>query len=234
MSRKLRRQKAAEQLQLQQPQQEKPRERQQLKALNEEQRDYIRCIHDNNLTICMGKSGSGKTHVACGMAAQYLNNGIVDKIILTRPCVGAESIGFLPGTQQEKVDPYLKPLYTELNYFLDVKQAVKQGKIEVQPIFSMRGLTVKNSFLLADEIQNLTFNQWLLLLTRFGDGSKYVLMGDIKQSDLMRNESSGAAIAINRLRKVATKENQIAIMELERCVRHPMIDIMLGALESDS
>lgn len=204
-----------------------------IKALNEEQREYIRTINQNDIVIATGKSGSGKTCVACGVAAGYLYNKLVDRIVLTRPAVASESIGFLPGDASEKIDPFLKPLFMELSQFINIQYYLKSNKIEILPIAFMRGVTLKNSFVLVDEIENLTYHQFKLLLTRFGQNSKFVLMGDISQTDLISKVATGTRRAIHNLIKVATPENKIAIVELTKNVRHPIVDVVLNALEGD-
>src|SRR6478736_8748293 len=109
-----------------------------IQALNDEQGEYIRLIHSNDIIICTGRAGSGKTAIASGIAAEYLHNKKFEKIVLTRPCVGAENLGFLPGDGTQKISPYLMPLFTELSYFCDVASLIKQDKVLISPLAYMR------------------------------------------------------------------------------------------------
>ena len=159
------------------------------------QRKYISAIEDNIITFGIGPSGTGKTFLAIAMAAKALKNNSVSKIILTRPAVEAgENLGFLPGDLQEKIDPYLRPLYDSLynilgyDNFLRLKE---KGIIEVAPLAYMRGRTLDDAFIILDEAQNATNEQMKMFLTRIGFESKAVVTGDITQIDLGRRKSSG-------------------------------------------
>ena len=159
------------------------------------QRKYISAIEDNIITFGIGPAGTGKTFLAIAMAAKALKNNSVSKIILTRPAVEAgENLGFLPGDLQEKIDPYLRPLYDSLynilgyDNFLSLKE---KGIIEVAPLAYMRGRTLDDAFIILDEAQNATNEQMKMFLTRIGFESKAVVTGDITQIDLGRRKSSG-------------------------------------------
>ena len=159
------------------------------------QRKYISAIEDNIITFGIGPAGTGKTFLAIAMAAKALKNNSVSKIILTRPAVEAgENLGFLPGDLQEKIDPYLRPLYDSLynilgyDNFLRLKE---KGIIEVAPLAYMRGRTLDDAFIILDEAQNATNEQMKMFLTRIGFESKAVVTGDITQIDLGRRKSSG-------------------------------------------
>lgn len=159
------------------------------------QRKYISAIEDNIITFGIGPAGTGKTFLAIAMAAKALKNNSVSKIILTRPAVEAgENLGFLPGDLQEKIDPYLRPLYDSLynilgyDNFLRLKE---KGIIEVAPLAYMRGRTLDDAFIILDEAQNATNEQMKMFLTRIGFDSKAVVTGDITQIDLGRRKSSG-------------------------------------------
>lgn len=159
------------------------------------QRKYISAIEDNIITFGIGPAGTGKTFLAIAMAAKALKNNTVSKIILTRPAVEAgENLGFLPGDLQEKIDPYLRPLYDSLynilgyDNFLRLKE---KGIIEVAPLAYMRGRTLDDAFIILDEAQNATNEQMKMFLTRIGFESKAVVTGDITQIDLGRRKSSG-------------------------------------------
>ena len=159
------------------------------------QKQYIQAIRDNTVTICIGPAGTGKTYLAIAMAVAALKRKEVSRIILTRPAVEAgEKLGFLPGDLQSKVDPYLRPLYDALFDFLGQEQfsrSLEKGVIEVAPIAYMRGRTLNDAFLVLDEGQNATLETLKMVLTRFGEGSKVVLTGDITQIDLSGGQRSG-------------------------------------------
>lgn len=198
--------------------------RRSISARTDEQKDYIKAIIQNDIIICCGRAGSGKTCVAAGIGVELLLRGIFDKLILSRPCVGTEDIGYLPGSFEEKIDPYLQPLFTELEQFINVRQYIAQDKIKVLPVSYMRGVTFKNSFIIIDEVQNLDERQLRMILTRYGEGSKLVLTGDTTQSDLSFKNSKDLQKIINKLKPIATPENKIALVELKISVRHPIID----------
>lgn len=120
-------------------------------ARTDEQREYIKKIIQNDIIICCGRSGSGKTCVAAGVGADYLKRGLVDHLIISRPCIGTEDLGYLPGELEDKINPYLQPLFTELDQFINVKQAIAQNKIKILPVSYMRGVSFKNSFIIVDE-----------------------------------------------------------------------------------
>lgn len=159
------------------------------------QRKYISAIEDNIITFGIGPAGTGKTFLAIAMAAKALKNNSVSKIILTRPAVEAgENLGFLPGDLQEKIDPYLRPLYDSLYNILgydNFHRLKEKGIIEVAPLAYMRGRTLDDAFIILDEAQNATNEQMKMFLTRIGFESKAVVTGDITQIDLGRRKSSG-------------------------------------------
>lgn len=168
------------------------------------QRKYISAIEDNVITFGIGPAGTGKTFLAIAMAAKALKNNSVSKIILTRPAVEAgENLGFLPGDLQEKIDPYLRPLYDALynilgyDNFLRLKE---KGIIEVAPLAYMRGRTLDNAFIILDEAQNATNEQMKMFLTRIGFESKAVITGDITQIDLGKRKSSGL-VSVSKILK---------------------------------
>lgn len=159
------------------------------------QKKYISAIEENIITFGIGTAGTGKTFLAIAMAAKALKNNSVSKIILTRPAVEAgENLGFLPGDLQEKIDPYLRPLYDSLYSILGYDNFLKlkeKGIIEVAPLAYMRGRTLDDSFIILDEAQNATNEQMKMFLTRIGFESKAVITGDITQIDLGRRKNSG-------------------------------------------
>ncbi len=174
------------------------------KTLN--QRTYLDTIERLDLTFGIGPAGTGKTYLAVAMAVSALLNKQVDRIILTRPAVEAgERLGFLPGTLQEKIDPYLRPLYDALFDMLDgdrVEKALERNLIEIAPLAFMRGRTLNNAFIILDEAQNSTAEQMKMMLTRIGNNSKLVVTGDLTQIDLPLPKRCGLQDALDVLRGV--------------------------------
>jgi len=190
--------------------------------------DAIRC---HNLTVALGPAGTGKTYLAISAAVEAFEEGSVARILLSRPAVEAgESLGYLPGDMQEKLAPYLRPLYDALSDRLGGKRLralIADGSIEVAPIAYMRGRTLNNSFVVIDEAQNCTYGQIKMLLTRLGWHSTMVLNGDPDQTDLLPGMSGLADIA-NRL----TALPDVAVVQLDEAdiVRHPLVASMLTVL----
>lgn len=203
-----------------------------LKPRSINQKDYIRTVAENTVTFCQGVPGSGKTHIAIGMALEYLLDFKVKKIVITRPVVEAgERLGFLPGTAEEKLHPYLLPLFDEVDYFLKSQhfQKLKNTRqIEVVPLGLMRGRSFHEAFIVADECQNASYDQLKMLLTRIGMDSKMVLTGDLEQSDLAYNQRKGFSDIISRLQGV----NSIGFSDLEisDIVRNPIIGDIVDRL----
>ncbi len=208
--------------------------RNRLKPRSENQKSYIRTIAENTITFCQGLAGSGKTHIAIGMALEYLLDDKVKKIIITRPVIEAgEKIGYLPGTAEEKLHPYLLPIIDEINHFISPAQYASlrlNNKIEVVPLGLMRGRNFHHSFIVADECQNASYEQLKMLLTRTGTDSKMVLTGDVGQSDLSRHLQGGFLDLIKMLYDL----DGIGISELKAVdiVRNPIIAKILGRLDS--
>lgn len=204
-----------------------------LKPRTINQKNYIRTVAENTITFCQGVPGSGKTHIAIGMALEYLIEDKVDKIVITRPVVEAgERLGFLPGSAEDKLHPYLLPLFDEINYFLEMQHyaKLKVGKrIEVVPLGLMRGRSFHNSFIVADECQNASYDQLKMLLTRIGMDSKMVLTGDVAQSDLEYNRQGGFL----RLMQVLSGVDGLGIAELESTdiVRNEIISRVISRLD---
>lgn len=196
-----------------------------LKPRSINQKEYIRTVAENTITFCQGVPGSGKTHIAIGMALEYLIDQKVKKIIITRPVVEAgEKLGFLPGTAEEKLHPYLLPLFDEIDYFLKPQHFGKlkhTRQIEIVPLGLMRGRSFHEAFIVADECQNASYEQLKMLLTRIGIGSKMALTGDLDQSDLVYSQKEGFRDIINRLNGT----NNIGFAQLEVCdiARNPII-----------
>ncbi|HET9474390.1 MAG TPA: PhoH family protein, partial [Steroidobacteraceae bacterium] len=171
-----------------------------IRARGRNQRDYLANIHAKDLTFGIGPAGTGKTYLAMAQAVSYLLAKKVSRIILARPAVEAgEKLGFLPGDLQEKVNPYLRPLYDALYDMMDLEKAerlIERGTIEVAPIAFMRGRTLNDAFVILDEAQNTTTEQMKMFLTRLGFGSKAVITGDVTQIDVPTGRISGLVEAM--------------------------------------
>lgn len=208
--------------------------RNRLKPRTNNQKEYIRTAAENVITFCQGVAGSGKTHIAIGMALEYLLDEKISKIIITRPVVeSGEKIGYLPGTAEEKIHPYLLPLLDEVNHFIPTAQYTglkTNNKIEIVPLGLMRGRNFHNAFIVADECQNASYDQLKMLLTRIGNNSKMILTGDVSQSDLHRHMQGGFYNMINALDGV----EGIGISRLDNSdiVRNPIIGKIIGRLDS--
>lgn len=208
--------------------------RNRLKPRSDNQKDYIRSIAENHITFCQGVAGSGKTHIAIGMALEYLLEEKVKKIVITRPVVeSGEKIGYLPGTAEEKLHPYLLPLLDEINHFIPPAQYISlktNNKVEIVPLGLMRGRNFHDAFIVADECQNASYDQLKMLLTRLGNGSKMVLTGDVSQSDLHRHMQGGFYTMTNVLTGV--EGIGISYLDMKDIVRNPIIGKILGRLDS--
>jgi len=204
------------------------------KTLN--QKLYLDAIEKNDLIFGIGPAGTGKTYLAVSMAVKALVDKKVNRIVLTRPAVEAgERLGFLPGTLQEKIDPYLKPLYDALYDMLDVERVdrhLERGVIEIAPIAFMRGRTLNDSFVILDEAQNTTPEQMKMLVTRIGYNSKAVVTGDVTQIDLPKGKLSGLVEA----ERVLTHVEGIGFVHFtdRDVVRHPLVQRIVRAYESYS
>ena len=197
------------------------------------QRAYINAITRNTLTLAVGPAGSGKTYLAVAMAVAAMNSNRVERIILTRPAVEAgERLGFLPGDLQQKVDPYLRPLYDAMADMLGVEKMnalMEQSRIEVAPLAYMRGRTLNDAFIILDEAQNTTREQMKMFLTRLGFGSKMVVTGDVTQVDLPRHQKSGLLHALRVLEHV--KDIGLCRLSSRDVVRHQLVEKIVNAYE---
>lgn len=204
-----------------------------IKAKTVGQQEYMKAISKNTITLGVGPAGTGKTYLAVAAAVAAFRERTVNRIILTRPAVEAgERLGFLPGDLQNKVDPYLRPLYDALYEMLGAESFQKyqeRGSIEVAPLAYMRGRTLDDSFIILDEAQNTTKEQMKMFLTRLGFGSKIVITGDITQIDLPTDKTSGLKDAIRVLEDV----KDIAICKLTSAdvVRHALVQRIINAYE---
>ena len=180
-----------------------PHQQRKIKPRTEGQANYVSAIRRSDLTLCRGPAGCGKTYLAVALAVEALKSRTIRKIVLVRPAVEAgESLGFLPGDLQAKLNPYLRPLLDALNEMLDydqVKYLMEHDVIEVIPLAYMRGRTLNEAFIILDEAQNTTSAQMKMFLTRMGDGSKIVVSGDVTQVDLPGGVTSGLRDAWQRL-----------------------------------
>ena len=203
------------------------------RARNAAQNVYLRALKKHELVFAEGPAGTGKTWLAVGYAVSLLEQGIVERLILSRPAVEAgERLGFLPGDMRDKVDPYLRPIFDALNDFMDprlVERGMQTGMIEVAPLAFMRGRTLSNACVLLDEAQNAASMQMKMFLTRLGEGSRMIITGDPTQIDLPHGQRSGLSEAISLLSglegigHVVFKEGDV--------VRHDLVRRIVGAYE---
>lgn len=196
---------------------------------------YLGAIERHEMTFAIGPAGTGKTYLAMAAALSALLSKRVTRLILTRPAVEAgESLGFLPGDLEEKVNPYLRPLYDALYSMADmsrIRRLMEEGRIEVAPLAFMRGRTLDQAFVVLDEAQNTTTEQMMMFLTRLGQGSRAVITGDITQCDLPRGTRSGLAEAARILENVS----EIGMVRLHKSdvVRNPIVQRIIDAYDAD-
>jgi phosphate starvation-inducible PhoH-like protein len=202
------------------------------KSIN--QRRYLESIDAKDIVFGIGPAGTGKTYLAMAQAVAYLLAKRVSRIILARPAVEAgEKLGFLPGDLQEKVNPYLRPLYDALYDMLDIERAdrlLERGTIEVAPIAFMRGRTLNDAFVILDEAQNTTSEQMKMFLTRLGFGSKAVITGDITQIDLPSGRTSGLVEAMKVIKNIEGIE--FILFDEKDVVRHQLVQQIIKAYDA--
>ena len=204
-----------------------------IKAKTLGQKTYLKTIKNNSIVFGIGPAGTGKTYLAVAAAVNAFKNKEVERIILTRPAIEAgESLGFLPGDMQDKVDPYLRPLYDALGEMMGYEsfhKNLERGIIEVAPLAYMRGRTLDNAFIILDEAQNTTAEQMKMFLTRMGFSSKIVVTGDVTQIDLPRDKKSGLRDAEIVLKNVEGIE--FVYLDERDVVRHPLVQRIVKAYE---
>lgn len=194
---------------------------------------FVEAIREHSLVMCCGPAGTGKTYLAVAMAVSALRRNQIRKIVLVRPAVEAgESLGFLPGDMQAKINPYLRPLMDALREMMDhelIKRHMEEDLIEVIPLAYMRGRTLNEAFIILDEAQNTSVSQMKMFLTRMGNGSKIVVSGDVTQIDLPAHTRSGLVDALERLRGI----EGIASVKLTESdiVRHPLVQRIVRAYD---
>lgn len=208
---------------------------QSLKPKNKNQELYVEALSEAKICMCIGPAGTGKTYLASWVALDKLAAGEIKKIILTRPIVATEDIGYLPGTAEEKIHPYLLPLFDAIEDHVGpvvLKTLREKGLIEVAPLAYMRGRSLNDAFVILDEAQNVTREQMKMFLTRIGYNTTFSINGDHTQSDLTGQGDNGLAWACDRLRG---KDDAIRVVEFMKrdIVRNPLIEKVLTFLEKD-
>ena len=200
------------------------------------QKNYVKALQENVVTLCIGPAGTGKTYLAVAQAARELKNGDIERIIMSRPAIeaGEERLGFLPGDLAQKVDPYLRPLYDALHDIFGAEKAEKlreRGTIEIAPLAYMRGRTLNHARVIIDESQNASLPTLKMALTRLGEGSKMVLTGDVTQIDLPRSVDSG----LERCAEILGSIDGVAVTRLSNrdVVRNKIVREIVKAFEKD-
>lgn len=210
-----------------------------VKARNKNQKVYIKTLRDNDFVVCSGPAGTGKTHLAIGIALLHLHQGLVSKIVVSRPVVEAgENLGFLPGDLNEKMDPYMAPIFDELGHYVtksQIRLMMHMDILEICPLAYMRGRTFNDCFIICDECQNATESQVKMLFTRMGVGSKMVVTGDTAQSDLPERHRGGLARLEERFDSPMLRDEGVATFKFGRedIVRNKKMEIMLNAWGTD-
>jgi phosphate starvation-inducible PhoH-like protein len=195
-------------------------------TLNEEQKEAKRIILENPVNVLKGSAGSGKTLLAVQIALDLLFTREIEKVVITRPTVAKEDIGFLPGDLKEKMDPWLAPIYSNLEMLYEkqkIEKLLADGIIEILPFPFMRGRTLVNSCVVVDEAQNVTMNQMEMVLGRLGIGSKMIICGDTSQIDLKNKKESG----LDFMNTLASRVQGVKVITLKKNHRHPIVPDIL-------
>jgi phosphate starvation-inducible PhoH-like protein len=206
-----------------------------LRPRTDGQARYVQSMRDNDVVLCVGPAGTGKTFLAVGMAVTLLRQNQIKRLVLVRPAVEAgERLGYLPGDLQAKINPYLRPLFDALNDLMEpeqVRRYLENDIIEIAPLAYMRGRTLNAAVIILDEGQNTTVPQMKMFLTRMGHGSKIIVTGDVTQVDLPRTMRSGLSDAVHRLRGI----ERLGIVQLDESdiVRHPLVQRIVRAYEDE-
>lgn len=207
-----------------------------LQPKSDNQRLYLESLTKNKITLCQGPAGTGKSYLATLYALEQLQKGAYHKLIISRPLVqSGENTGYLPGTINDKLDPYIRPIFDILDYMLtkqDLSRMIEDKRIEIVPFAYMRGRNFFNSFIILDEVQNCSYQQLLLALTRFAKNSKMVLTGDPNQSDLSIRDRGGFTKICNALKNV--KDIGVTNLTLNDIVREPIVKTILEILEGEN
>ena len=204
--------------------------------LNDEQKQAKAEILQNTIPLLAGQAGSGKTLLACNVALDGLFRRIYDKVIITRPTVSKEEIGFLPGDLREKMDPWVQPIYQNMFLLYDkgkVEKYIEKSEIEIVPVSFMRGRTFVNSIVIVDEAQNVTHDQMEMIVTRLGRGSKMIVCGDTHQVDLKKKEDSGFKFLYNGAKKIKEMESITLITNNRADVVQDLIDYYNDAYDQN-
>lgn len=211
---------------------QKPNQRK-LKALTKAQQEYIDAINECKIIAVSGPAGSGKSFLAIGTAIEHLQSGAIDKITLVRPIVECgEKLGALPGTFEEKIEIYMQPFFDIFGDFLDKKEITKlrqNGVIDIQALAYMRGRTLKRSFVILDECQNCSYKQLKMFLTRYGEGSKMVLCGDVSQSDIQTKNYNDYDYVVDLLYDINDDDIEIVRLTDKDVVRHGLVRKIVAA-----
>ena len=204
--------------------------------LNDEQKQAKAEILENTITLLAGQAGSGKTLLACNVALDGLFRRMYDKVIITRPTVSKEEIGFLPGDLREKMDPWVQPIYQNMFLLYDkskVERYIEKSEIEIVPVSFMRGRTFVNSIVIVDEAQNVTHDQMEMIVTRLGKGSKMIVCGATHQVDLKKKEDSGFKFLYNGAKKIKEMQSITLVTNNRADVVQDLIDYYNDAYDQN-
>ena len=204
--------------------------------LNDEQKQAKAEILKNTITLLAGQAGTGKTLLACNVALDGLFRRMYDKVIITRPTVSKEEIGFLPGDLREKMDPWVQPIYQNMFLLYDkskVERYIEKSEIEIVPVSFMRGRTFVNSIVIVDEAQNVTHDQMEMIVTRLGKGSKMIVCGDTHQVDLKKKEDSGFKFLYNGAKKIKEMQSITLVTNNRADVVQDLIDYYNDAYDQN-